>query len=186
VNAVFDALTPSLLTVLCRQTSATSSLSPTMDETYDSDSSDGSIVIPSSSVIPESSPANDPVSESYKANNILSSITPLIFATGRRFRRSGGTVLNAVDGTFNRYRCCGHCQHKKILKCAEGVERQATRFTTYEIVISSISMAMISTIPRFRMRLPNAEINLSPRGQRGRGQGVSSPRLSNLGHCQPS
>ena len=89
-----------------------------MDETYDSDSSDGSIVIPSSSVIPESSPANDPVSESYKANNILSSITPLIFVTGRRFRRSGGTVLNAVDGTFNRYRCCGHCQHK-ILKCAE-------------------------------------------------------------------
>ena len=118
-----------------------------------------------------------------KANNLLSSITPLIFATGRRFRRSGGTVLNAVDGTFNRYRCCGHCQHKKILKCAEGVERQATLFATYEIVISSISMAMISTIPRFRMRLPNAEINLSPRGQRGRGQGVSSPRLSNLGHC---
>jgi hypothetical protein len=113
-----------------------------------------------------------------KANNLLSSITPLIFVTGRRFRRSGGTVLNAVDGTFNRYRRCGHCQHKKILKCAEGVERQATLFATYEIVISSISMPMISTIPRFRMRLPNAEINLSPRGQ-----GVSSPRLSNLGHC---
>ena len=34
------------------------------------------------------------------------------------------------------------------------------------------------------MRLPNAEINLSPRGQRGRGQGVGSPHLSNLEHCR--
>src|SRR3954452_21752407 len=44
---------------------------------------------------------------------------------------------------------------------------------------------LISTTPRFRMRLPNAEINLSPRGQRVRGQGVSSPRLSNWEHCCP-
>lgn len=33
------------------------------------------------------------------------------------------------------------------------------------------------------MRLPNAEINLSPRGQGGRGQGVGSPRLSDPEHC---
>ena len=71
MNAVFDTLIPSFLTVLCIQTSATSSLSPTMDETYDSDSSDGSVIIPSSSVIPESSPANDPASESYKGQQFI-------------------------------------------------------------------------------------------------------------------
>jgi hypothetical protein len=37
-----------------------------MDETYDSDNSEGSIIIPSSSVIPESSSTNDPAFESYK------------------------------------------------------------------------------------------------------------------------
>ena len=41
-----------------------------MDETYNSDSSDGSIVIPSSSVIPESSPAGDPALKAIKANNL--------------------------------------------------------------------------------------------------------------------
>jgi biotin synthase-like enzyme len=39
-----------------------------------------------------------------------------------------------------------------------------------------------NTIHLFRIRLPNAEINLSPRDQRGRGQGVGLPRLSNLEH----
>jgi hypothetical protein len=33
------------------------------------------------------------------------------------------------------------------------------------------------------MRLPNAEMNLSHRGQRGRSRGVGSARLGNLEHC---
>src|SRR2546423_11206574 len=33
------------------------------------------------------------------------------------------------------------------------------------------------------MRVPNAVICLAPRGQRGRGLGVGSPRLSNWEHC---
>jgi hypothetical protein len=42
-----------------------------MDETYNSDSSDDSIDVPSSSVIPKSSPADDPAFESYKSQQFV-------------------------------------------------------------------------------------------------------------------
>jgi hypothetical protein len=42
-----------------------------MDETCNSDSSDGSIIIPSSSVIPESPSASDPAFESYKSQQFV-------------------------------------------------------------------------------------------------------------------
>jgi len=109
-----------------------------MDETYNSDSRDGSIVIPSSSVIPESSPAGDPALRSYK---------------GQQF-----VIVNHTSNIRNG---------SEVSIWRHGFERRH----------------LISTTLRFRMRLPNAEINLSPRGQRGRGQGVGSPRLSNLEHC---
>jgi hypothetical protein len=137
-----------------------------MYETYNSDSSDGSIIIPSSSAIPESPPAGDPALESYKSLQFVIVDHTANIRNGSevsRIWKHGFERRRVDDGTFD-WRC-GHCQHKKILKCAqrEEVGRPVALFATYEI-------------------LPNAEINLSPRGQRGRGQVVGSPRLSNLEH----
>ena len=113
VNAVFYVL--SILLAL-----ATSSSSPIMDETYNSDSSESSIAI-SSSVVPES--ADDPAFERYKGQQFV-----IIDHTANIRNRSevskiwkhGSERRRVDDGTFDRYWRCGHCQHKKILKCLEG------------------------------------------------------------------
>jgi hypothetical protein len=94
-----------------------------VDETYNSDSSDGSIVIPSSSVIPESSPAGDPAFKSYKGQQSIIVDHTANIRNGSevlRIWRHGFERRRVGDGTFDRYWRCGHCQHKKILKCAEG------------------------------------------------------------------
>jgi hypothetical protein len=74
-------------------------------------------------VIPESSPTNDPAFKSYKgqqfaivdhtANIRNGSEVSKIWSYGFERRR-------VDDGTFDRYWRCGHCPHKKILKCVEG------------------------------------------------------------------
>jgi len=71
-----------------------------MDETYNSDSSDSSIVIPSSSVIPEPSPANDPAFESYKCEGkpgVYSAIWCLCYKTSKlkRTERKGGAAAGS-------------------------------------------------------------------------------------------
>jgi len=94
-----------------------------MDETYNSDSSDGSIVIPSSPVIPESSPAGEPVFKSYKGQQFVIVDHTANIRNGSEVSRIWRHCFErrrVDDGIFDRYWRCGHCQHKKILKCAEG------------------------------------------------------------------
>ena len=83
-----------------------------------------SIVIPSSSVIPEPSPANDPAFESYKSQQFVIVDHTANIRNGSevsKIWRHSFERRRVDDGTFDtRYWRCGHCQHKKILKCAEG------------------------------------------------------------------
>jgi hypothetical protein len=77
-----------------------------MDETYNSDSSDGSIIIPSSSVIPESSPAGNPAFESYKSQQFVIDDHTANIRNGSevsRIWKQSFERRRVDDGTFDRY-----------------------------------------------------------------------------------
>jgi hypothetical protein len=105
-----------------------------MNEIYNSDNNDSFVIILFSSIIPESSPANDLAFENYKGQQFIIVDHTVNIRNGSKISkiwRHGFERRRADDGFFNKYWRCGHYQYKKILKCVKKENKTINYFIRY-------------------------------------------------------